>query len=167
MLQGASLEFIEEHRDTFGYDHLFHAHLLKRVNNELYMMYGEIQLRLPNPELALYSVRTFHVDLQAQPVNARASRGTASERITRCQELVWRGADPGQEQPAHASYDSWMHHNYRVINLWEYPPTHQPKERSYFQVRSIVELDFHLFISTSFIPYHFSHHIKPHMHILI
>jgi hypothetical protein len=69
MLQGASLEFIEEHRDTFGYDHLFHAHLLKRVNNELYMMYGEIQLRLPNPELALYSVKTFHVDLQAQPVN--------------------------------------------------------------------------------------------------
>jgi hypothetical protein len=42
MLQGASLEFIEEHRDTFGFDHLFHAHLLKRVNDELYMMYGEI-----------------------------------------------------------------------------------------------------------------------------
>jgi hypothetical protein len=40
------------------------------------MMYGEIQLRLPNPELALYSVRTFHDDLQAQPVNARAPRRT-------------------------------------------------------------------------------------------
>jgi hypothetical protein len=83
MLQGASLEFIEEHCDTFGYDHLFHAHLLKRVNNELYMMYGEIQLWLPNPELAPYSVRTFHVDLQAQPVNARAPQRTTSERITR------------------------------------------------------------------------------------
>jgi hypothetical protein len=42
MLQGASLEFIEVRRDTFGYDHLFHAHLLKRVNDELYMMCGEI-----------------------------------------------------------------------------------------------------------------------------
>jgi hypothetical protein len=36
MLQGASLNFIEEHCDTFGYDHLVHAHLLKRVNDELY-----------------------------------------------------------------------------------------------------------------------------------
>jgi hypothetical protein len=83
MLQGASLEFIEEHHGTFGYDHLFHAHHLKRVNDELYMMYGEIQLRLPNLELALYYIRTFHVDLQAQLVNARAPRRTASERITR------------------------------------------------------------------------------------
>jgi hypothetical protein len=72
MLQGASLEFIEEYRDTFGYDHLFHAHLLKRINNELFMTYGETKLQLPNTELALYSVITFHVDLQAQPVNARA-----------------------------------------------------------------------------------------------
>jgi hypothetical protein len=124
MLQGASLEFIEEHRDTFGYDHLFHAHLLKRVNDELYMMYGEIQLRLPNSELALYSVRTFHVDLQAQPVNAQAPQRTASERITHRQEPVWRRANPGQEHPAHASYDSCMDHNYQVINPWEYPPTH-------------------------------------------
>jgi hypothetical protein len=98
MLQGATLNFIEEHRDTFGYDHLVHAHLLNRVNDELYMMYGEIQLRLPNPELALYSVRTFHVDLQAQLVNARAPRRTASKRITyQQQELVWHGADPDQE----------------------------------------------------------------------
>jgi hypothetical protein len=58
MLQGASLEFIEEHHDTFGYDHLFHAHLLKRINNELFMTYGETKIRLPNPELALYSIRT-------------------------------------------------------------------------------------------------------------
>jgi hypothetical protein len=72
MLQGASLEFIEEHRDTSGYDHLFHAHLLKRINNELFMTYGETKIWLPNSELALYSVRTFHVELQAQPVNARA-----------------------------------------------------------------------------------------------
>jgi hypothetical protein len=88
MLQGASLEFIEEHHDTFGYDHLFYAHLLKRINNELFMTYGETKLRLPNPELALYSVRTFHVELQAQPVNARAPQRTASERITRHQEPV-------------------------------------------------------------------------------
>jgi hypothetical protein len=63
MLQAASLKFIEEHSDTFHYDHLFHAHLLKRINNELFITYGETKLRLPNPELALYSVRTFHVEL--------------------------------------------------------------------------------------------------------
>jgi hypothetical protein len=40
------------------------------------------------------------------------------------------------------------------------------EERSYFQVWSIVELDFYLFLSISF-SHHFSHNIKPHMHILI
>jgi hypothetical protein len=67
MLQGASINFIEDHRDTFGYEHFYHAHLLKRIN----MTYGETKLRLPNPELALYSVQTFQVELQAQPVNTR------------------------------------------------------------------------------------------------
>jgi hypothetical protein len=57
-------------------------------------------------------------------VNARAPRRTASKRITRHQEPVWREADPGQELLAHASYDSWMDHNYRVTNQWEHPPTH-------------------------------------------
>jgi hypothetical protein len=41
------------------------------------------------------------------------------------------------------------------------------KERSYFQVWSSVELYFHLFLFISFIPHHFNHHIKPHMHLLI
>jgi hypothetical protein len=63
MLQGASLNFIKDHHDTFGYEHFYHAHLLKRINNELFMTYGETKLRLPNPELALYSVQTFHVEL--------------------------------------------------------------------------------------------------------
>jgi hypothetical protein len=65
MLQEASLNFIEDHRDTFGYEHFYHAHLLKRINNELFMTYGETKLWLPNPELTLYSVQTFHVELQA------------------------------------------------------------------------------------------------------
>jgi hypothetical protein len=98
MLQGASLDFIEDHCDTFGYEHFYHAHLLKRINNELFMTYGETKLRLPNPELALYSIRTFHVELQAQPVNTRVPQRTTSERITRHhQEPVWRGADPEPE----------------------------------------------------------------------
>jgi hypothetical protein len=123
MLQGASLNFIKDHHDTFGNEHFYHAHLLKRINNELFMTYGETKLRLPNPELALYFVRTFHVELQAQLVNIRVPQRTASERITpRHQELVWHGADPEPEQPAHASYDEWMDHNYRVPNPWEYPP---------------------------------------------
>jgi hypothetical protein len=37
MLQRASLNFIEDHRDTFGYERFYHAHLLKRINNELFM----------------------------------------------------------------------------------------------------------------------------------
>jgi hypothetical protein len=56
MLQGASLNFIEDHHDTLGYEHFYHAHLLKRINNKLFMTYGETKLWLPNPELALYSV---------------------------------------------------------------------------------------------------------------
>jgi hypothetical protein len=44
MLQGASLNFIEDHRDTFGYEHFYHAHLLKRINSKLFMTYGETKL---------------------------------------------------------------------------------------------------------------------------
>jgi hypothetical protein len=59
MLQGASLNFIEDRRDTFGYEHFYHAHLLKRINNELFITYGETKLWLPNPELALFLLELF------------------------------------------------------------------------------------------------------------
>jgi hypothetical protein len=44
MLQGASLNFIEDHSYTFIYEHFYHAHLLKRINNELFMTYGETKV---------------------------------------------------------------------------------------------------------------------------
>ena len=117
LLEGAFLDFINTHRQIYGYEHLNHAHLVKKRKGDLYMLYGVTKLRLPNPEMALYSVRTLHIEFQARLVNRRKAQGetserapqrTASERFARQYDLVWLGADPTHEAPAHTSYDEWQ-----------------------------------------------------------
>jgi hypothetical protein len=75
LLDGASLAFIEEHRPIIGYDHFSQAHMLKRENDVLYMVYdNNAWLWLPNLELSLYSMRTYLIDFQAPPVSEKPRR---------------------------------------------------------------------------------------------
>jgi hypothetical protein len=67
----ASLDFIDTHRQFYGYEHFNHAHIVKRIKRELFVTYGEAKLWLPNLEMALYSIQTLHIELQARPVNRR------------------------------------------------------------------------------------------------
>jgi hypothetical protein len=90
------------------------------------MMYGDVKLRLPNPELALYSVQTLHVEIQAQPVNQRAPTRTASARVTTRHDPVWRDAEPEYEEPAHRSYEDWARRQPYSLNPWAYPEPNQP-----------------------------------------
>jgi hypothetical protein len=62
LLENASLEYINEFRPYIGYGHFRHAHLLKRERDGLYMLYPRGRIRLPNPKLSLYSVRTLLID---------------------------------------------------------------------------------------------------------
>jgi hypothetical protein len=62
LLKGASLAFIDTHRQTYRYEHFNHAHLLKKIKGDPYMTYGDAKLWLPNLEMALYSVQTLHIE---------------------------------------------------------------------------------------------------------
>ena len=61
LIDGASSDFIDTHRQIYGYEHFNHAHLVKKIKGDLYMTYGDAKLRLPNPKMALYSVHTLHI----------------------------------------------------------------------------------------------------------
>ena len=81
------------------------------------MTYGDAKLQLPNPEMALYSVQTLHIEFQAWPMNRRGAQGEtsewapqriASEKFARQHEPVWLEADSTREVPVHTSYDEWQ-----------------------------------------------------------
>jgi hypothetical protein len=128
LLEGATFEYIEHHREFYDLYTFGQGHLLKKVNDVFYAKYGEAAIRLPNPELALYHVQNYHVELQAEPVNERAPRRVRSERVTGNREPVWRGAETAREEPAHASFNEWDVPHHHSLNSWVYPPQSQPHQ---------------------------------------
>jgi len=128
LIDGASLDFIDIQRQIYGYEHFNHAHIVKRTKREIFMTYGEAKLWLPNPEMALYSVQTLHIEFHARLVNRsgtaleRAPQRTASKRFTHQHEPVWLGADPTREEPTHISYDDWQARQRLILNPGVYPP---------------------------------------------
>jgi len=61
LLEGDSLDFIDAHRQIYGYEHFNHVHLVNTIKGDLHMTYGDAKLRLPNSEMALYSIQTIHI----------------------------------------------------------------------------------------------------------
>jgi len=46
--------------------------MLKKVGNIMYMLYDDIgKIRLPNPNLGLYVVQNFLIEIAATPVNQK------------------------------------------------------------------------------------------------
>jgi len=80
LVDGASLDFIDTHRKIYGYKHFNHAHLVKKIKGDLYMTNEDAKLRLPNLEMALYSIQTLHIEFQARLMNRRGAQGETSER---------------------------------------------------------------------------------------
>ena len=80
LLEGASLGFIDRHRQIYRYEHFNHAHIVMKIKGDLYMTYGDARLWLPNLQMALYSVQTLHIEFQARLVNRRGAPGETSER---------------------------------------------------------------------------------------
>ena len=105
LLENSSLELIYELRIYHGYHTFRQARMLKKEENVMYMLYdnkGEIQL--PNPNLGLYVVQNYLIEIAVAPVNQRAPQRVASERMATHQERTWYGADPGPEEVAHLHY---------------------------------------------------------------
>jgi hypothetical protein len=67
-LVGAQVTYLETPHDTFDEEHFVQAHLLKRVEGELVMLYphSSITIVLPCPELGLYQVKKFTLNLASE-----------------------------------------------------------------------------------------------------
>ena len=79
--------------------------MLKKEGNIMYMLYdNKGKFRLPNPNLDLYVVQNFLIEIALTPVNQRAPQRVTSERMTTHRERTWYGADPGSEEAAHPHY---------------------------------------------------------------
>jgi len=120
LLENSSLEFIDELRIYHGYDTFRQARMLKKEGNVMYMLYdNKGKIRLPNPNLGLYVVQNYLIEIAVAPVNQRAPQRVASERMTTHQERTWYGANPRPEEAAHLHYcdynprvlqDRWVRH---------------------------------------------------------
>jgi len=91
--------------------------MLKKEGIVMYMLYdNKGKIWLPNPNLGLYVVQNYVIEIAVAPVNQRAPQRVASKRMTTHQERTWYGADPGPEEAAHLHYCDY---NPRVLrNLW-------------------------------------------------
>ena len=70
LLENSSLDFIEELRIYHGYDTFRQARMLKKEGNIMYMLYDDKgKIRLPNPNLGLYVVQNFLIEIAVTPVN--------------------------------------------------------------------------------------------------
>jgi len=72
LLENSSLEFIDELRIYHGYDTFRQAQMLKKEGNIIYMLYdNKGKIRLANPNLGLYVVQNFLIEIAATPVSQR------------------------------------------------------------------------------------------------
>ena len=69
----------------------------------MYMLYdNKGKIRLPNPNIGLYVVQNFLIEIAVTPVNQRAPQRVASERMTTHRERTWYD-DPRLEEAASPS----------------------------------------------------------------
>jgi len=67
--------------EFMGYDTFRHAGMLKKEGNIMYMFYdNKGKIRLANPNLGLYVVQSFLIEIAVTRVNQRAPQRVASER---------------------------------------------------------------------------------------
>jgi hypothetical protein len=64
-LEGAQVTFLKTPHETFDEDHFVQAHFLKRLEGELVMLYpySSTTIVLPCPELGLYQVKKYSLNL--------------------------------------------------------------------------------------------------------
>jgi hypothetical protein len=68
VLVGAQVKYLDTPHETFDEEHFVQAHLLKRVEGELIMLYphSSTTIVLPCPELGLYQVKRFTLNLASE-----------------------------------------------------------------------------------------------------
>jgi hypothetical protein len=68
VLVGARVTYLDTPRKTFDEEHFVQAHLLKRVEGELVMLYphSSTTIVLPCPELGFYQIKRFTMNLASE-----------------------------------------------------------------------------------------------------
>jgi hypothetical protein len=84
LLQNATLTCILDIRRIIGYDFFFHAHMLKRSNTKIIMIYKNFtnEYELPNRELGIYFVQTYTF-LDSRAIIGRCTSTCISGRTSR------------------------------------------------------------------------------------
>jgi hypothetical protein len=134
LLSKATLTFILNDRRIIEYNFFFHAHMLKRCNNKITMIYKKYrnEYELSNRELGIYSVNSFTF-----PENTNIGR-CPSAHISRLPRTVYTGADPAPSRPAHFYYTNFEdlgashepHQPWSTHSGWEDQVTYEQGEPS-------------------------------------
>jgi hypothetical protein len=79
---------IDTPREIIGYDYFCQGRWVKKIQKKLHYIHNK-GATLPNPELGIYSVQSFLINEQAQPVQHQPPRTSA-----RASSSNYAGADP-------------------------------------------------------------------------
>jgi hypothetical protein len=117
VLAGAQVTYLDTPRETFNEEHFVHAHLLKRVEGELIMLYhhSSTTIVLPCPEHSLYQVKWFTLNLTSEddeetirpsrhsisrPGPATRSRTRKSDRNLIAESTTQQAPTSGRAEPS-------------------------------------------------------------------
>ena len=107
LLENASVSYRREERPIIGFDFFSKGHILKKRGSVYYAMHTTIgEIRLPNPDLSIYRVQSYLLNVQAQPINMQRAMPT---RHATTHEPAWTSADPNPQEPAFAAYQQWTY----------------------------------------------------------
>jgi hypothetical protein len=134
LLSKATLTFIPDARRVIGYDSFFHAHMIKRCDNKVIMIYKKYhnEYELPNQEFGIYSVDSLTF-LESMNIGR-----CPSARISRVPKTIYTGTDPAPSGPTYFHYTNFddpgashePHQPWSTHSGWEDQVTYQQRESS-------------------------------------
>jgi hypothetical protein len=103
ILGDATIINIDTPREIIGYDYFRQGRWVKRIQEKLHYVHNKNAIPLPNPRLGIYSVQSFLINEQAQPVQQQPPRTSA-----RASSWNYAGADPLPQDVAYRTYENFM-----------------------------------------------------------
>jgi hypothetical protein len=103
ILGDATIISIDTPREIIDYDYFRQGRWVKKNQEKLHYIHNKSAISLPNPGLGIYSVQSFLINEQAQPVQQQPPRSLA-----RASSSNYARADPLSEDTAYRSYENFM-----------------------------------------------------------
>jgi hypothetical protein len=103
ILGDATIISIDTPREIIDYDYFRQGRWVKKNQEKLHYIHNKSAISLHNPGLGIYSVQSFLINEQAQPVQQQPPRSLA-----RASSSNYARADPLSEDTAYRSYENFM-----------------------------------------------------------